>query len=65
MIEAVKNGATGTDLIIMDNKAEVGLYHANLGLSADDFYLYDITENPATVEDAKQEVYDLYRQTLD
>ena len=65
MIEAVKNGATGTDLIIMDNKAEVGLYHANLGLSADDFYLYDITEDTATVEDAKQDVYDLYRETLD
>lgn len=60
MIEAVKNGATGTDRIIMDNKAEVGLYHANLGLAASDFYLYDVTEDPATVEDAKQTVYDFY-----
>ncbi len=65
MIEAVKNGAAGTDLIIMENKAEVGLYHANLGLSASNFYLYDITEDAATVEAAKQEVYDLYRQTID
>jgi len=65
MIEAVKNGATGTDRIIMDNKAEVGLYHANLGLDADDFYLYDVTEDPATVKSAKQAVYDLYNQTLD
>ena len=65
MIEAVKNGAAGTDLIIMENKAEVGLYHANLGLSASNFYLYDITEDAATVETAKQEVYDLYRQTID
>ena len=65
MIEAVKNGATGTDRIIMDNKAEVGLYHANLGLETSDFYLYDVTQDPATVEDAKQAVYDLYRQTLD
>lgn len=65
MIEAMKNGATGTDHTILDNKAEVGLYHATLGLSADDFYLYDVTEDLATVEDTKQEVYDLYRQTLD
>lgn len=61
MIEAVKNGATGTDRIIMDNKAEVGLYHANLGLSASSFYLYDVTEDSATVKDAKLEVYELYR----
>ena len=65
MIEAVKNGATGIDRIIMDNKAEVGLYHANLGLEASDFYLYEVTEDPATVEDAKQDDIRLISLPLD
>ena len=64
-ILAFINGAQGTDTAILGNKAEVGLYHANLELNTNNFYLYDITEDTATVEAAKQEVYDLYRHTID
>jgi hypothetical protein len=59
MIEAVKNGAQGIDRIILDNKTEVGLYHANSGLEGSDFYLFGITQNPDTVEAAKIKVFDL------
>jgi hypothetical protein len=54
MIQAVKNGATGTDAEIIANKAEVGLYYADtLELTAGDFSLEDVTDDDATVTTAK------------
>ena len=59
MIEALKNGATGTDRAIIDNKTEVGLYFANHGSQAVEFSLSDITDDPTTVDSAKKAVDDL------
>lgn len=59
MIEALKNGATGTDRTIIDNKTEVGLYYANRELQNTVFSLSDITDDPATVEASKKAVDNL------
>ncbi len=58
MIEAVKNGAQGTDRQIIDNKAEIGLYHANRGLNTTGFSVEDITQDQTTVVSAKNEIDD-------
>ncbi|PNV84561.1 MAG: hypothetical protein C0627_00210 [Sulfurimonas sp.] len=50
MIEAMKNGAIGTDATIIANKATVGLYVADtLGLNLTDFSLSAVTDDAATV----------------
>ena len=41
MILAVVNGAQGDDAIILQNKADTGLYFADAGLQYVDFYLQD------------------------
>jgi hypothetical protein len=53
MIEALKNGAQGTDAVIIANKAEVGLYYVAAGIEGNDFSLADVTDDPATVVEAK------------
>lgn len=54
MIEALKNGAQGTDAVIIANKAEVGLYYVAAGIEGNDFSLADVTDDPATVIAAKE-----------
>jgi len=54
MIEALKNGSQGTDATIIANKAEVGLYYVSSGIEGNDFSLADVTEDPATVIEAKR-----------
>jgi hypothetical protein len=57
MIQAVKNGATGTDAEIIANKAEVAMYYADeLGMGGTDFSLADVTDDPETVANAKRAV---------
>jgi hypothetical protein len=60
MIEAIVNGAQddeqGQDRTTLDNKTEVGLYVAvELGLDTVNFSLEDVTADPQSVEDAKEE----------
>ena len=59
MIEALKNGATGTDRAIINNKTEAGLYCANHCSQAVEFSLSDITDDPTTLENAKKEMDNL------
>ena len=56
MIEAMKNGATGTDATIIANKVTVGLAYADAGLEGDDFSLASVTEVASTVTAANVEV---------
>ena len=56
MIEAMKNGALGTDATIIANKATVGLYYADAGLEGDDFSLASVTAVQSTVDAAKADV---------
>jgi len=56
MIEAMKNGATGTDATIVANKATVGLAFADAGLDGTDFSLASVTEVASTVTAANVEV---------
>jgi hypothetical protein len=58
MIEAMKNGAQGDDAEIIANKAEVGLYYAEQGLTGT-YSLASVTADDATVTTAKAEVDDL------
>ncbi|MDD5401599.1 MAG: DUF4214 domain-containing protein, partial [Sulfurimonas sp.] len=54
MIEAMKNGALGSDAVIIANKTEVALYYADtLGLEGTDFSLASVTTDTATVYAAK------------
>ena len=55
MIEAVKNGAQGTDAEIVANKTEVGLYYANKNLQ-EYFSLSNVTEDISTVDVAKSNI---------
>ncbi|CCK79580.1 DUF4214 domain-containing protein [Desulfobacula toluolica] len=52
MILAVKNGATGDDALILANKTEVGLYHADQGATGTDFSLANIDATDASVASA-------------
>jgi len=61
MIQAIKNGATGTDADIIANKAEVGLYYADLGLTSS-FSLANVTDDSATVATAKTSIDSLAGQ---
>lgn len=54
MIEALKNGALGVDATIIANKAEVGFYYVSSGIEGNDFSLADVTDDPATVIEAKR-----------
>lgn len=53
MIEAMKNGATGTDATIIANKATVGLAFADAGLEGTDFSLASVTEVTSTLTAAE------------
>lgn len=59
MIEAMKNGALGTDVTIIANKAIVGLAYAAAGLNAANFSLASVTADAATVSAALSDVSDL------
>lgn len=50
MIEAMKNGATGTDATIIANKATVGLAYADAGYESTDISLASVTEVQSTVD---------------
>ncbi|MDD2266038.1 DUF4214 domain-containing protein [Sulfuricurvum sp.] len=49
MIEAMKDGALGADAILVANKAEVGLYYANAGLTGTDYSLASVTAYHSSV----------------
>ncbi len=56
MIEALKNGATGSDRTILDNKTEAGLYCANKGITGVIFSLENITDEVETLDAAKEAI---------
>lgn len=56
MIEALKNGATGSDRAIIDNKTEAGLYFANKGVTGVIFSLADISDDATTLIAAKAQI---------
>jgi len=59
MIEAMKNGALGTDATIIANKASVGLAYAAAGLEGTTFSLDSVTADAATVSAALSDISDL------
>ncbi|MDD4505233.1 MAG: DUF4214 domain-containing protein [Sulfurospirillaceae bacterium] len=59
MIEAMKNGAQGTDATIIANKATVALAYAASGLEGSDFSLASVTADSTTVSAALGNVSDL------
>lgn len=56
MIEAMKNGALGTDATIIANKATVGLAYVAAGLEGTTFSLASVTADTATVTAAQTSI---------